>query len=222
MSRKSKIEREVSAVLRAVDQSGATLYYPGGSGGGGRRRGHGTSGAVVLPHARSNPRCRLCTRYHTTAEHGGHADGRESRRSAPKRLKRVSKVSKVSKARKGRAKTSERAPRRPEATSSDPVQIVQSALRDMPASGRFGPDKVFISDLWDRIGRRLSMSLDQFKRWLVTQNRLRTLDLARADLVGAMDPGKVERSEIRHLGADFHFVIDRIAEEREFGRRGAP
>jgi hypothetical protein len=73
---------------------------------------------------------------------------------------------------------------------------------------------VFVSALWHRIERdnRLpDLSLDRFKSWLVTANREQLLDLARADLVGAMDPKLVKDSEIQDLGATFHFVVDRRA-----------
>ncbi len=52
------------------------------------------------------------------------------------------------------------------------------------------------------------MSLDGFKRWLVSANSERQLDLARADLVGAMDRRLVAESEIEDLGSTFHFVLD--------------
>ena len=50
------------------------------------------------------------------------------------------------------------------------------------------------------------MDLDGFKRALAEANNLRLLDLARADLVQAMDPEDVRRSEVRYLNATFHFV----------------
>ena len=34
------------------------------------------------------------------------------------------------------------------------------------------------------------------------------LALARADLIGAMNPAQVNKSEIRDRGATFHFVLD--------------
>lgn len=94
---------------------------------------------------------------------------------------------------------------------ADPLTLVREAVRSMPASGRFGHEKVFISEIWKRVGKRVAgtlPTLDEFKLWLVTQNRTRALTLARADLVGAMDPKKVQESEITDLGATFHFVID--------------
>jgi hypothetical protein len=47
--------------------------------------------------------------------------------------------------------------------------------------GRFGDRKVFVSALWRRVGRTLGMSLDEFKQWLLAQQRTSALQLARAD-----------------------------------------
>jgi hypothetical protein len=70
---------------------------------------------------------------------------------------------------------------------------------------------VFVSAIWRSIehDRRLvDLSLDRFKRWLVTANRDGWLVLARADLIGAMDSKQVAESEIEDRGATFHFVLD--------------
>jgi hypothetical protein len=91
------------------------------------------------------------------------------------------------------------------------LEVVREAIPQIGADGRFGPEKVFVSALWQRIehGRRpADLSLDGFKRWLVTANRDGWLVLARADLVGAMDTRQVAESEIRDRGATFHFVLD--------------
>jgi hypothetical protein len=91
------------------------------------------------------------------------------------------------------------------------LEVVREAIPQVGADGRFGPEKVFVSALWHRIehGRRpADLSLDGFKRWLVTANRDGWLVLARADLVGAMDTRQVAESEIRDRGATFHFVLD--------------
>lgn len=80
--------------------------------------------------------------------------------------------------------------------------------RDM---GRFGPDKVFIAAIWRELqgdSRFREMTIGQFKQQLVDANRARLLDLARADMVGAMDPTEVMQSEILNLGSSFHFVVD--------------
>ncbi len=99
------------------------------------------------------------------------------------------------------------------ATSSDTLlTLVRETIPRIGSDGRFGVEKVFVSALWRRIERdnRLpNLSLDRFKSWLVTANREQLLDLARADLVGAMDAKLVKESEIQDLGATFHFVVDR-------------
>jgi hypothetical protein len=89
---------------------------------------------------------------------------------------------------------------------------VRRAIRMVGSDGRYGEDNVFVSALWQQVARdqRLSeLSLDGFKRWLVTANRNQQLALARADMVDDMDARLVEASEIKHLGATFHFVLDR-------------
>jgi hypothetical protein len=94
------------------------------------------------------------------------------------------------------------------------LTLVREAIPQIGSDGRFGPEKVFVSAIWRRIEseRRLpDLSLERFKRWLVTANRDQLLDLARADLRGAMDAKLIEESEIRDLGATFHFVVDRQA-----------
>jgi hypothetical protein len=99
-------------------------------------------------------------------------------------------------------------------TTLTPRDLVRAAVQPggVPASGRYHGEKVFIAAIYDyvtnAIGHHaLGMTLEQFKRWLVEQNRLGYLVLARADLVGAMDRAMVTRSEIESYGATFHFVL---------------
>jgi hypothetical protein len=93
----------------------------------------------------------------------------------------------------------------------DPAALaerVKAAARACP-TGRFGDHKVFIAHVWDRLRDEpdlAGMDLDGFKRALAEANNLRLLDLARADLVQAMDPEDVRRSEIQYLNATFHFI----------------
>jgi hypothetical protein len=90
---------------------------------------------------------------------------------------------------------------------------VLDAIPRIGLEGRYGKENVFVSALWQHIARdrATDLPLDRFKRWLVTANRQQLLDLARADLVDAMDAKLVEQSEIEDLGATFHFVVDRQA-----------
>lgn len=85
---------------------------------------------------------------------------------------------------------------------------VRGAARDCP-TGRWGPEKVFVSHVWTRIAgepefRR--MDLPGFKRRLVEANAADLLTLSRADLVQLMDPDDLRGSEITVLNAVFHFV----------------
>lgn len=92
------------------------------------------------------------------------------------------------------------------------LNLVREAIPRIGSDGRFGPEKVFVSALWHYIegdGRLPDLSLERFKRWLVTANRDQLVDLVRADSQGDMDGRLLEESEIRDLGATFHFVIDR-------------
>lgn len=89
-------------------------------------------------------------------------------------------------------------------------RTVLRALKSVPASGRFGPQKVFIGDAfkaYKRHGGTVS-DLFEFKRVLGHANQRGELRLMRADLVGAMDPKKVSESEMRYMNAEFHFIID--------------
>lgn len=124
-----------------------------------------------------------------------------------KAKKTSTKKTSASRAKRPRAARHEAIPAAP--MSSDRViRLVNQAVIDMPKSGRFGPQKVFVSAIYDVVGKAAGVSLPEFKRMLVDANRERKLDLARADLIGSMPASKVERSEISDMGATFHFVVD--------------
>ena len=72
-------------------------------------------------------------------------------------------------------------------------------------TGVFGDRKVFIASVWDAAG--WTMTFDEFKTALVAAHRNGEVVLARADLVGAMDPELVARSETRWDGASYHFIV---------------
>jgi hypothetical protein len=101
----------------------------------------------------------------------------------------------------------------PPLAATEPLLVaVREAIPMVGSDGRYGKENVFVSALWRQVARdqRLTdLSLDRFKRWLVTANRNQLLALARADLVDDMDARLVEDSEIEDLGATFHFVLDR-------------
>lgn len=87
----------------------------------------------------------------------------------------------------------------------DVRQVASRAQR-----GVFGDRKVFISSVWDALRETPAWSqlaLDDLKQQLVAAHRARELELARADLVGAMDPALVAASETHTDGATFHFVV---------------
>jgi hypothetical protein len=91
---------------------------------------------------------------------------------------------------------------------SDFAAAVQRAATG-PAVARFHDDRAFIASVWEHMrGRRPigDMPLAEFKQRLVAAHQRRLLRITRADLVGAMDPTEVERSEARYQDATFHFV----------------
>ncbi len=76
--------------------------------------------------------------------------------------------------------------------------------------GLFGTRKVFISAVWDELRRSgpwSALSLPEVKSRLLAAQRTGALELARADLVAAMDPQLVAASETLADGASFHFVV---------------
>lgn len=223
MTRKTgrQLDREIETFLRSnPGGDDARLYWPGGDGGGGRRKSS-KSGAVVRPHRRTSAQCTKCGQFHTMAEHAKHgktstpvASPKPERRGTP-RVKSNAK-SKVKSKTGAKTKRSTATPGLQASPAPSPgpraprdaVDLLREAIRQVPPEGRFGW-KVFIIDIWKaavRLG--LGMTLDEFKRWLVTLNRDGVIQLARADLVGAMDRDRVQKSEIGSLGATFHFILD--------------
>jgi hypothetical protein len=97
---------------------------------------------------------------------------------------------------------------KPQPSLADFAAAVHEAARG-PAVVRFHDDRAFIASVWEQMrGRRPigDMPLAEFKQRLVAAHQKRLLRITRADLVAAMDPSEVERSEARHQNATFHFV----------------
>lgn len=89
------------------------------------------------------------------------------------------------------------------------IAAVLSAARHA-REGVFGDRKVFISSVWHALRAMPPWSrleLEDFKARLVSAHRRHELELARADLVAAMDPTLVASSETRTDGATFHFIV---------------
>lgn len=86
------------------------------------------------------------------------------------------------------------------------AKTVNEAAKKTPT--RYSPRDAFISGVWNDVKDRLGMTEAQFKQKLLEAHRAGKLHLARADLVGAMDPEAVAASETK-LGdmATFHFVV---------------
>lgn len=84
--------------------------------------------------------------------------------------------------------------------------------------GWFGDRKVFVSAVWNQLRkgpRWAELALPEFKARLVAAHRAGELELARADLVAAMDPVLVAASEIAADGASFHFLVQNDQDEKE-------
>jgi hypothetical protein len=88
------------------------------------------------------------------------------------------------------------------------VETISRTARNSQ-SGRFGDNKVFISQIWRAFQDRDDfdgLSLQEFKERLVEAHRRRLLELSRADLIERMDPREVAESETKYMDATFHFV----------------
>ncbi len=83
------------------------------------------------------------------------------------------------------------------------------AVRDAADKAEaFGERKAFVSSVYDNLPANVKpATLEDFKTKLFEAHRSGDVVLARADLVAAMDQGKVAASEIKANGADFHFVV---------------
>lgn len=88
------------------------------------------------------------------------------------------------------------------------ARVVQHAADSAPEEHGFGPRKVFIHHVHDAAKQHLGgMSLKEFKENLPKHRQAGTLSMARADLVGAMDPKKVAASETSDGSATHHFIV---------------
>jgi hypothetical protein len=86
------------------------------------------------------------------------------------------------------------------------------------SEGWFGDRKVFVSAVWNQLRRDprwAELALPEFKARLVAAHKAGELELARADLVAAMDPALVAASEIAADGASFHFLVQEASAEKE-------
>lgn len=96
------------------------------------------------------------------------------------------------------------------ADHSDPLQLVLDAIRGAPQSGRLGTRKMLVSTLYDLVGARLGVTLEELEAWLLRQHFDGKITLARADLVSVTDPDLGRRSEVDHrrVSTAYRFVVD--------------
>ena len=102
----------------------------------------------------------------------------------------------------------------PHATDDDFVARVHGTAKSLigrqheetsgEASRSFGDDKAFVHAVHEHGG--FNMPLGQFKDRLLQLHKARKLTLSRADLVEAMLPTSVSKSEITNGNASYHFV----------------
>lgn len=194
-------------LLREVERYLAeptTLYWPGGGGGGGSRRRRGGS-PVVRPHHRTSARCTRCGQFHTQAEHARHARGAQGARGKRGSGRGKKRGGGAAKSRSDAGRKA--APARPKPAPKSTLEVVLDAIARVPERDRLGRS-VPISRVYKRVGKKIRMSLEEFKRWLLTQNRTGKLVLHRLDLVELFPEEEVEASLIDHLGATFHMIVD--------------
>ncbi len=91
--------------------------------------------------------------------------------------------------------------------------VTEIAGRD--ETRKFAGKKSFICSIWEQFSLEQPWGLTEkaFKGHLVVANREDLLALSRADLVGAMDPEDVARSEVAYMVSTWHFVNLRMANE---------
>ncbi|WP_223643320.1 hypothetical protein [Corallococcus sp. EGB] len=98
------------------------------------------------------------------------------------------------------------APPAPPVGSASFARRVLDAAKSVPPTGRFGDNKVFISHVWKALQPEWA-DRPAFNEALLEANRARQLSLGRADLLAAMSPRDITESEVRTVGATFHFVV---------------
>ena len=112
------------------------------------------------------------------------------------------------------------------AASLDTAELVAKAVHQVAPKikqsqrggkwrGRIGVN-VFIDAVWRLLHKpRFSKkTLDWFKRVLVEANQRQLLELTRLDLTDIADYQSIRDSEISHLGATFHLIVDREAAKK--------
>jgi len=99
-------------------------------------------------------------------------------------------------------------------------QIDEDPTGDGLARGRFGR-KVFIAAIRRALRQTEFASLPRevVDRLLVDANREGLLELARVDLMMAMDPAEIRDSEINHTISTWHFVVAPRADSRRGSRK---
>jgi len=225
---KKKSDAQLDAEIKAMVVAGG-VYWPSKS------KGRGSP--VVKPHRRTSDTCTTCGRFHSAADHAKHGDPPPATPKTPGRAparkpkasaaagsrSRESKEEKRDKIEGLEARASSIAsvdPRDDAAILSRVDQIVPTVKmagdrKDTRSlTGRFTPDKVFISAVWKKMSgdpKFLAVSREDFERAILSGMRTGKISLARADVVGAMNPSEVKGSEISSRGATFHFIIDKNA-----------
>jgi len=87
---------------------------------------------------------------------------------------------------------------------------VMEVARYAPEEFRFGPNKAYISKVWE-LGFKDMMTLEQFKEYLKQAHIQGLLYLSRADLIQVMPQDVIRQSEIQwepgNLSMTSHFIL---------------
>ena len=84
---------------------------------------------------------------------------------------------------------------------------VKASAAKVGPEGRFGSSKVYVADAHKAYeADHGKIPIADFKSRLAEANQGRHIDLSRADLVEAMPQSKLVASQIKHQGAEFHFI----------------
>lgn len=156
---------------------------------------------IVRTRRPSTAACRQCAADERKAAQAKKAKAR----TKPKKTKKATRKAGRPKEKPAKVANDAKSKR---AVAVDPVETVLKAVVAMPESGRYNESKVYISEVWDRVGKKIGMSLPEFKQWLLEQNRRGTIIIARIDMAMAGSLEKQERSKVEHYGATFHAILD--------------
>lgn len=96
-------------------------------------------------------------------------------------------------------------------TGADFGRLAINAANSVPIAQRYGDRKTFVADAFETAKKASpNITIDEFKTKLLKAQRDGHVQLARADLIGAMDPRKVADSLIEENSGKitYHFIVN--------------